>query len=302
MPAPTYTTTRGATPLRHTFTHEIIHRKPDYLDILTLVLPAITFIAGYFLNSLVEKRKEKKRLQRVSAYFFSLVEILESAMRRQAKALQDAAKRIDTLNGDSFAISLVTSLRTERIKAIPDLDLFTLFIRGNQQVSQDTNQLNAVSDAIDLVDDVKRRIVEINTGVFEQLTAFGSRFEVDIRDFVAQYREIVLRKQEGKVIDPETDKFVNSSQEHLKEKFFNTQGPRQLSGVQPFIEPLYEASRVIIPNKHNTPMLALVAKIYGDYKTMVGYQAMISGEQGVLANIIESARTELNRAIVELKK
>lgn len=176
MPKPTFTTSKLVT----THVHEIITRTPDYIDYLTIFLPVIipvlTFFLGYKLNEWVEERKEKKRLKDVKEYFLTLAEYLASILDTQAESIRNTIVKVEAMADDAITSMVYVELNTSRIKSMPYLDQYKIFVAGKSNITEATAHLNHTSGALDFVDAMIDRIQKVNGEISGQRKSYDKSY------------------------------------------------------------------------------------------------------------------------------
>lgn len=159
-------------------THEIkvTHTTYDYFEWLTVILPVIVtlmiFIGAYTFNDLIEKRKERKRLKNVKEYFLALIKGLTTSITLQVNDIKAAKIRINSLSGNHLTARMVSSLNTNRISSIPDIDLFNIYINNSLNVDTRTAQLLRLTAQFDFLDDVKKLLLQVNEALNKSLEDF----------------------------------------------------------------------------------------------------------------------------------
>lgn len=281
-----------------TITHQVVTRTPDYLDLLTVFLPVLTFIAGYYLNSLVENRKERNRLRHTEKYFYALAAALVSAIDVQVEAIAEGIHRIQAVASDNLAVSIVSELRATRLKAIPDLDLYKIFVANRRNVEENTNYLIAISTAFDFIDDIKSRIEQINLDTAQELNKYIDDYNEGSSVLAEENKRMF---KEVKTLDIEFKKLnaiaVNLANQYAKKAM----GRDIAAGFNNYILPLYNATREIQNTADTNRMLYAIVKMNGDYNnfanTMHLAGMLLEGVVVQLRNI----EAELRHVIKHLK-
>lgn len=297
MSTPTFTTSKPVTTITHT--REIKTRTPDYLDILTVILPVLTFIAGYYLNNLVENRKEKKRLKQVEQYFFALTVAIVSAIEVQVMAIQDAISRIEAMADDNLAVGIVSELRTTRIKSIPDLDLYKIFVANRPQIEENTNYLITLSTSLDFIEDIQTRIKDINSDVSNMVNNYIEEYNVD-NGVLAEENKKMFNEQQA--LNSEFRR-LNIIVTQIARPYENKPMGRNLTdSYKNYIAPLYNATRSIANNADTSRMLYIITKINGDYKNFLSGKELAIELLGDLVINLKNIEGEFRHIVKHFKK
>jgi hypothetical protein len=303
MPTPTFTTSEPVT--THVHVHEVTTRTPDYIDLLTVLLPLLTFAAGYYLNSLVENRKEKKRLEEVKEYFLALIQAFVKSIKRQAEFIQDANDRLEALDTNNLGVGVVSSLRTTRLKAIPSIELYKIFIQSKKDVSRNVDRLNKISSNLDYIDDIRERIILINSGITSFANSFYKDYIEAINNVTTQNNQLSIDLINGVYGENYVlADLVLLVKEHVsyeaRSKYDITDNIKAVHDL--LAKPLYEAVRGVQLDEHNYDLMEAIQALEGGYKKLLHFKSHTIEELGVLAMKLNSAGTEIETVVAELTK
>jgi hypothetical protein len=299
MPTPTFTTSESVT----THVHEVVTRTPDYIDVLTVLLPLLTFAAGYYLNSLVENRKEKKRLEEVKEYFLALIQAFSKSIYTQSALVQNAIVRIEAFDTNDLGVSVISSLRTARLKAIPNIELYKIFVQKKEDISKNVERLNKISSNIDYVDDIKDRIVLINSDIRDFANNFYKDYLEAINNVIAQNNQLsidLINDVYGE--DHYLADLVLLVKEHVsyeaRSKYNITNNIKAMHDL--LAKPLYEAVKEIETDERNYDLMGAIQALEGGYKKLLHFKSHTIEELGSLAMKLNSASTEIDAVVAEL--
>lgn len=298
MPIPTYTTVKPTTIYTHSVSRTVTDSSPDFMALLTLLLPLITFAAGYYLNDLVERRKERRRLKQVKDYFFTLTADLERSIANQSKAVQNAAGELTTFQSGNYMIGIVVALKTERIRAIPNLDLYNIFIDGKPDTEANTVLLLEMSEAIDFVDEAKKRIQMINEHVLEKGSGLAKQFQETIDALLQEHSDILHQtKISGKLPDPDTSALIMAITDAANKHLNREDGSRSViqDVYKSFVAPLYQIIRTTPSNKTNDKLMSHIYLLNREYNIFEHYRDLHIAQMNSLA-------VKMNNTLSDLKK
>ena len=96
--------------------------------ILTVTITLLAFFLGFVIQQYIEKRKERKRLNKLEQYFYTGIDFIEHALKEQVDFYKELADNIKDINQHKYTYLERTRLYLDNIKFISDLDLYEIFI------------------------------------------------------------------------------------------------------------------------------------------------------------------------------
>lgn len=117
------------------------------------LLPVALFASGYYLNLKVEKRKERKKEQKLKEYFLTLAQIVCDLALEQAKLFEQSAERlqnVDELERGTFAVA---GFPHKSINDLPHDLLYRAIMQGSE-IKQSTVQFNIILTKINYLQKV----------------------------------------------------------------------------------------------------------------------------------------------------
>lgn len=149
----------------------------DYGSIIGSSITIILFIAGFIINKLIEKNKEKKRLLEIENHFKMLIHLLRKPLIKQCDALVKFSHILKNKKDLHFDFKDVSDFHVEEIKRIDDKDLFIIFIQNkNEQMLLKTELFSKIKSSIDYINRTKHSIPK-------DLKDFGERFEIHQKEY-----------------------------------------------------------------------------------------------------------------------
>ena len=285
--------------------HSVTSRTPDWIDSITLATPILTFLAGYYLNQLVESYKEKQRLNQVEKYYFSLLNTLAGTMRSQADAIERAAVAQEELKEPMLLIARFPALQTSRITAIPDMDLYKAFILRRKDVEANNTQLTIISGAVDLVSNAIGKIQGFNQEFFDKNVAFAKTVNEGMMAILDAKNAIVSEVMDkGLEQTLETDLMVRSFGKHIKahqEKNGQQALAEPIEIYNNVIAPLYEDMRTIEPTERVYPLMRLIDICYMEFIRFFSFRNAHVAQIRILATSLRDSATIISDAVAALR-
>jgi hypothetical protein len=299
MPTPTLTTSNVITHV-----HEVSTRIPDYLDYLTILLPAVlpvlTFLAGYSLNSWYEKRKERARLEEVKDYFLSLATFLANVVDSQSIVIQDGITKIERMAEIDLTVPTQPELNTTRIKAIPDIDLYKVLIAKKNKIEANTGRLNALSSSLDFIDNAKESIEQTNSGLSREISLYSNRFNDRIATLSNQCNKLIIISRDYTVAKDDESyalrKIYDECVKAYAEKFQsdNILPSDWTTRYEVFIKPIYEKTREIKMNTNTNSVLMEIDLLRQDYEHFLVVKNAFIKQLSDLALNCKNVSAEIN--------
>jgi len=271
---PTLTTSKPVT------IHEVKVSNINYFDYLTILLPVIipiiTFRLGYTYNRREEKRKETERFKEVKIYFLTLAKFLAEILDEQAKVIQDATAMVELMTDNNISAGIYPELNTKRIKAIPDLDLYKIFIAGTKNsVDYNTRMLNKLSSALDSIDSIKIQLEQNNAELIKEILLYIEIYN-NIYNLIANENAQIIKQGSLRTILNDTEYFelnriltVCSKEMSDKVKDENIPVTDITKRYNFFIKPLYERTRHINETKSTLDMLNNIHELNFNYQNFI---------------------------------
>lgn len=285
--------------------HSVTSRTPDWIDSITLATPILTFLAGYYLNQLVENYKERQRLNQVEKYYFSLLNTLVGTMRKQADAIDRAAVAQEELRGPMLLIARFPALQTSRITAIPDMDLYKAFILRRKDVEANNTQLTIVAGAVDFVSNAIGKIQGFNQEFFDRNVAFSKTINEGMLAILDAKNALVSEvTDKGLERTPETDFIVRSFGKHMRvhqEKNGHQALAEPIEIYTNLVAPLYEDMRTIEPTDRVHPLMRLIDICYVEFIRFFSFRDAHVAQIRSLGTSLRDSATIINDAVVVLQ-
>lgn len=259
MPTPTQKPTTTTEVKRE---HIVTRTKPDWIDSITLATPILTFLAGYFLNKVVEDYKENQRLNQIEKYYFSLLNTLVSTIYHQAQEIDETAKGLAALMKNAHLVPTLPSLETSRITALPDIDLYKAFILRKKDVDENNKRLTIIAGCINFITGTTSKIEEINKEFVDKRLEFSENFISQFQSLIKIKNAFLLKiETTGNEPPPEVDFVLERFDSHLK--YHEKHADKGILGepvelYKNIIEPLFDDIKVNTPTSETAEFVSLV--------------------------------------------
>jgi len=303
-PKPTFTTKTESTHV-----HEVSTRKPDYIDVLTVLLLVATFILGYYFTGLVESRKERKRLSDIKEYFLSLAESLVRAGQDQSIRIADAISRLQALKGNNFSVIKMAELNNERIREIPNLDLYKVFIATKKYISSRMELLNALTAVLNVMDASIAYMNKHNEKIATITEPFHRGYGDKINDILRKKDELFFKMGRNEIVNrPNVQNLIDIVDDIIVSRTERNYGSQNLFNEilgthEAVCKPFYESPRLqtVIKDSGASPILVVANNLRGDYVTFVSTTQSLSRELAQTNNRINESIHILSAIIKNLK-
>ena len=164
----------------------------SYDALLTGLIPILIFILGYIFNKIIEKRKEKKRLNELEDYFKKLIELLNNPVNKQKNEFVKFSHYLKEKKEQFLTLNDVTNFHVDQIREINNEDLYKIFIKNKKgSLESKTGLYGKLRANIDLIDQVKKSIREDFPLFWEKYDKYQQDYKLNIDTISVLFQSMV---------------------------------------------------------------------------------------------------------------
>lgn len=261
--------------------------------IFTTLVTIFIFILGYIIAKNLESRKERKRLEEVSAFFFSVIKKLQNPIEKLIKSYKELSKNIADQNPKDFSLGESHELYLNSINSLSKVDLFKILILNTSSKNRE-EKLKNYKDLFDTFeflnlqnDRVKKNLIYFNTEYKNYVRQWNENINLILRIF-----DDFMYIAKSNEVPPSEDQFLKQLDKIIHDSSLIKN--REIIDVAKIhlIDPIYELCKQYSRDQRSNILMPYTINCriaFADYKNIkVSFSVQYEEEANKLSKIENS--------------
>ncbi|MBD2766688.1 hypothetical protein IC235_02140 [Hymenobacter sp. BT664] len=285
-----------------TITHKttISHESLSGLDLIKTLIPVLLFFAGILFNRLLERIRERKRLNDLEEYFITVCQLVNNAANRQVKAILETAKVIKQFKAKNFMIPQVPAFNLDEILAISKTDLYKIFVRNrNGKPIDNIQKFHNLINCIHFYHSAIKTIARTDDETLKIVSSFREKWNSSLSLAMNEINHMIL-KAEIDNIKPGQDSFLDEIQTIIrarKAKSVTLQQEDTIDNIHnEFVLPIL---RILLSHKNerSIKLLPFYTNMNSEFVNLQKFRASKSSYLANTARSLQHVRMDLKKIL-----